>query len=127
MGYIRNHAIVVTGTYGDFIERAHAEATKIFPWVSAISPPLVNGSQSFFIPPDGSKERWPESDEGDAQREEFKEFLRAQLYNDASSPLAWCEVKYGGDDYASEVIAHSHEELAKRHQLWREKQLRPST
>lgn len=81
MGYLRRHAIVVTGD--DYEESkdilaAHAKATEIFPWVSPICPPQVNGERSFFIPPDGSKEGWSDSDKGDERRNEFVEWLRSE-------------------------------------------------
>lgn len=112
MGYIRNHAIVVTATYDKHIDRAHEEASKIFPWVSPISPEATNGTRSFFVPPDGSKEGWEESETGDAKREQFKTWLRAQAYEEGSTPLHWCEVRYGGDDDDAAVEAHCHQEAS---------------
>jgi hypothetical protein len=103
MRHIRNHTIVVTGTYKDFIDRAHAEASNAFGWVSSISPETVNGSRSFFVPPDGSKEGWDESNEGDSRRARFKAWLRSLEYEDGSSPLSWVEVYFGGDDMEAVV------------------------
>ena len=64
MGYMRHHAILVTSWDAKLLASAHAQAVKMFAYVSPISPAFVNGYQSFFIPPDGSKEGWPESDAG---------------------------------------------------------------
>jgi hypothetical protein len=114
MGYIRNHAIVVTSTYGDYIQQAHVAAKEIFPWVSEISDTGINGSRSFFIPPDGSKEGWEDSDLGDDRRNRFKEWLRLQEYDDESSPLAWCEVWYGGDDEDANVEDHCHQKRPRK-------------
>lgn len=99
MGYIRDHVIVVVACYGDHLERAHAEARRTFEWVSPISPETINGSQSFFVPPDGSKEGWAESDSGDKRRDAFVGWLKAQAYEDGSSPLKWAEVIVSDDDY----------------------------
>ena len=107
MGYIRNHAIVVTATYGDHIERAHAEASRIFPWVSPISPKGINGTRSFFIPPDGSKEGLDESDLGDVRRKEFKRYLCREAFTDGSVPFDWIEVAYGGDDVRAFICGSS--------------------
>lgn len=96
MGYIVHSAIIVTSEFPSIVA-AHDRAEAIFPWVSCVSPAAVNGSRSFFIPPDGSKEGWPESDEGDQQRAEFIEYLRAQAYPDGSSCLDWIEIQFGGD------------------------------
>lgn len=109
MGHMRNHAIVVTSTSGDNIERAHKKAKSIFPWVSEISQEGVNGSRSFFVPPDGSQEGWEDSMEGDARRKDFKNWLHGQAYKDGSTPISWCEVRYGGDDLDAEIVAHCHE------------------
>lgn len=113
MGYMRDHAIVVIGTYGDHIDRAHTEASRIFPWVSPVSPKALNGSQSFFVPPDGSKEGWPESDEGDSRRGEFGRWLADQRYEDGSSPLKWIEVRVS-DDEGELTIENSHEHHRER-------------
>lgn len=107
MGYIRDHAIVVVGDDRDFIDRAHAEATRIFPWVGPISPPMVNGSRSFFVPPDGSKECWTASDMGDARRDEFIRWLRSIACADGSSPLAWIEVRVSDDGGDVRVERHA--------------------
>ena len=112
MGYIRNHAIVDTATYGDYIQQAHAKAVEIFGEnVSALTPEVINGSRSFLVPPDGSKEGWGESDEGDKRRELFKEWLRAQAYEDHSTPLHWVELRYGGDDREAIVEEDCHAAL----------------
>jgi len=102
MGYIKNNAIVVTGTYDDYIERAHIKASEIFEWVSQISPVGVNGSRSFFIPPDGSKEGWSESHMGDVNRCNFIEWLRSIEYDDGSSVLKWVDVWYD-DEYIAGI------------------------
>ena len=95
VGYLRRHAIVVTGD--DFREskdilEAHAKATEIFPWVSPVSPPATNGERSFFLPPDGSKEGWEESRRGDERRDRFVEWLRTK------SSVYWVEVCYAEDE-----------------------------
>ncbi len=105
MGYIKNHAILVTGTYGDAIDQAHKRALECFGgMVSPIIESRCNGTRSFFIPPDGSKEGWAASFRGDQQREQFKIWLRAQLFEDKSAPLDWVEVTYGGDDQEAAIV-----------------------
>lgn len=69
MGTMQHHAIVVI-TY-DKPNKLHELAKSIFPWVSPFVQTPVNGYYSFFIPPDGSKEYWPESALGDEQRKKF--------------------------------------------------------
>lgn len=71
MGTTQHHALIVTSWDERGVKAAHEIATGIFEWVSPISPGTTNGYSSFFVPPDGSKEWWPESDEGDKRREKF--------------------------------------------------------
>jgi len=110
MGYIKRHTIVVTDHgYGDHIESAHKEALRIFGdgSVSEILGPLMNSERSFFIPPDGSKEGWVESDKGDLNRSEMIKYLKSVRYEDGSSPLSWVEVFFGEDNGLAEIVNHS--------------------
>lgn len=77
MGTIHHHAILVTG-WDESLDKAHQKAVEIFPWVSGISPEGRNGYRTFFIPPDGSKEGWEDSDKGDVRRKAFFKFLGEQ-------------------------------------------------
>lgn len=108
MGYICHHAIIVTGWSEEAINAAHAEAERIFFSVSDILPGYVNGYHTFLIPPDGSKEGWAESDQGDVRRGEFIGWLNRQRdAEDGSSPLAWAEVQYGDGDGDNRVTRHT--------------------
>lgn len=90
MGYMRHHAIVVTGydhydtpSEGQPIDVLHATVLKLqerFPslcWISPVSPAglAINGYRSFFIAPDGSKEGWTDSDNGDVFRNKVVQVL----------------------------------------------------
>lgn len=90
MGYHRNHAIIVTSWNPRHIAAAHAKAQEIFEWVSPVSPEMMNGFASFFVPPDGSKEWWPDSYKGDVRRLKFKSWLEAQ-----DGSCMWAEVWFG--------------------------------
>ena len=74
---------------------------------------MVNGSRSFLVAPDGSKEGWLESATGDAMRSEFVAYLRSLAYEDGSTPLSWVELSYGGDDDEVQVYASDLEDSAK--------------
>ena len=102
MGYMRNHTIIVTGWDEIAIAAIHEIASAIFPWVSPMSPVVINCARSFFVPPDGSKEGWDESVEGDKQRAQFI----AELKKANATPedmLDWVEVQYGDDNNESRV------------------------
>jgi hypothetical protein len=51
----------------------------------------MNGFYSFFIPPDGSKDLWPESDHGDGRREKFLRWLGCQRYAHSGDRYAFIE------------------------------------
>lgn len=110
MGYMRHHAIVVTSWKDDAIWAANKVAQTLFPWVSPLSACGINGYLSFFIPPDGSKEGWEESDAGDAVRDAFIEYLRSTRFEDGSSYLVWVEVQFGDDSLVTVVTRDSDEE-----------------
>lgn len=100
MGYMRHHAILVTG-WGDAIESLHARAEEMFhgvAWVSPLSPPQINNYRSFFVAPDGSKEGWATSDAGDAAREDFI------LSIGDSDCSAWAEVQFGDEDGDDRIL-----------------------
>ena len=99
MGYMRHHAIVVTSWSAESIEKAHSQAAEMFRWVSPVSPEATNGYRSFFIPPDGSKEGWAESNIGNMQRTAFMDWCDAQAYEDGSNNLSFAEVLFGDDEH----------------------------
>ena len=115
MGYIRHNAIIVTTGYADKeLAAAHTYAVELGCSVSPISESVTNGVQSFAVFPDGSKERWQESTEGDERREALIRHLRATAYDDGSSPLDWVEVQYGDDNGQTLVIRDSDEGYRQR-------------
>lgn len=96
MGYVRHDAIVLTGS-ADRLERIRDRAVQHFGGsevcVTELTPAAVNDTASFLIAPDGSKEGWPESDEGDRLRQSFVGWLQTE------APLIdWIEVNFGGDE-----------------------------
>lgn len=102
MGYIRHHAIVVTGSRWTIdvgpnhdIEDAHQAAVEAGCPVSPIVDGRTNSYASFLVAPDGSKEGWDTSDEGDRARDRFIAWLRE---NGAGGYFSWAEVVLGSDD-----------------------------
>lgn len=107
MGHVTHHAIIVTTYNDDMLRAARAEARRIFgEWTGDSRPEMVstsfgsvtNGFGTFVVGPDGSKSGWDDDRIGDELRDAFKAWLRAQRYDDGSSPLEWVEVAYGSDD-----------------------------
>lgn len=113
MGYIKHHAIIVIGWDKDRTEIARNAALGFFEsngQVGEILEAPVNGYVSFFIGPDGSKEGWESSDEGDQRRANFLEWLESNRYEDRSSALHWAEVVIGSDDGDAWVSRHTWKE-----------------
>lgn len=107
MGYMRHHAIVVTSWKGELLKRAHKAAVELGMSVSGITDEVTNGYRSFLIAPDGSKEGWTTSDNGDAQRAQLLDWLDAQRYDDDSTPLEWVVVQFGDDDLNTRIVIDS--------------------
>lgn len=106
MGYIRHHAIVVTGYCEKDISKAQTKAKKLSMAVSNIVESPLNGYFSFFVAPDGSKEGWAESAAGDETREDFINYLNSMRYSDTSSPLSWIEMFYGDEENKASIVQH---------------------
>jgi len=94
MGYHNHHAIIVTVRDDKYIKQAHEKAIDIFgDTCSEIVDSKINGYFSFFIAPDGSKECWEESTDGDNRRDDFKKWInKSDGYIDA------VEIYYGGEE-----------------------------
>lgn len=107
MGTMIHHAIVVT-SWGDYTERARAEAIRCCgdEHVSAMMPRLLNDYSSFLVAPDGSKEGWPDSDQGEARRATFVAWLHRQRHSDGSTPYEWVLVEYGKFLQGGKILDH---------------------
>ncbi len=114
MGYIRHHAIIVTSWNSDKLRQAHAKAVEIF-GPSDVTPIIeanINGYCTFFVGPDGSKEGWTESIDGDERRLRFIGYLNQQRYDDQSSWLKWVVVQYGDDEGVARIERHTDEHVS---------------
>lgn len=102
MGYIRHHAIVVVGFDRERVEKAHVKAIELGMQVTNIVTSSINAYESFMVTPDGSKESWEESDAGDARRDEYIAWLRAEpkLF------LDWAEVELDTERDFAQLTRH---------------------
>ena len=108
MGYMRHHAIVVTSWSKKHISKSHRRARAIFEGVSPIITSVVNDYKSFFIPPDGSKSGWADSDQGNDRRDEFIEWMEQEINDiDGGNYLDWVEVQYGDDNEQTIIVRDS--------------------
>lgn len=122
MGYIVHHAIIVSASYDvrheeglsefdgmHYAELAHLKAKELCttcPVTEIVDSPM-NGTRSFMVATDGSKEGWGHSDDGDEDRDRFIEWLESIAYEDGSSPVSWVEVQYNDDDLDTKVLRNS--------------------
>lgn len=110
MGYVRHHAIIVTGVEPHIYE-ARATAEEIFrrmgsgefpddriAAVTEVTESTMNGYQSFMVAPDGSKEWWDHSDRGNEARAEFIKWLKED------GGMYWAEVQFADDDGINEIV-----------------------
>lgn len=108
MGYMRHHAIVVTSDIEKLIAEAHEKAKEIFgDGASEVIKDNINGYISFFIAPDGSKEGWEPSQEGNQNRKAFVKWINAQAYDDGSNSLSFCEFLYGDTNGECRIENHN--------------------
>jgi hypothetical protein len=92
MGMICHNAIVVTSWDVERLNKALNQALELKMTASDIVHSPTNGYCSFFVAPDGSKEGWETSDEGDQKRAAFYEFLKKECVG-----VVWAGVRYGND------------------------------
>jgi len=124
MGYIKHNAIVVTGWDTKQIEAARLKAIEIFeqcfsdepiskPYgsklVSEIVHGVTNGQLSFFIAPDGSKEGWGTSDNGDEARKQFCDWMQ----NKDDNYCDYIEIRFGGDDESETFVRSKDTDIDK--------------
>ncbi len=111
MGYFRHHAILVTSMFPDAIEQVYAAVHALLvgecdflevSMISPLSPPTTNGYKSFTIYPDGSKEGWETSDEGDEVRNTVVGLLTSNHFH-----VSWCHVQYGDEEGDNKMLAHN--------------------
>lgn len=115
MGYIRHHAIVVTGrhkwdhdpTLPSIIEARAAAVELGCRLVTEVVGPGVNGTSSFLVAPDGSKEGWKDSDDGDAARDAFIAWMRG---GGRGGYYSWAEIVLGDDDAETHIERNAWDE-----------------
>lgn len=106
MGYIKHNAIVVTGSMHDShkLHKAYDKARELFGYngVSDILQSPLNNYISFFIAPDGSKEGWDDSNEGDSKRKQLADYIDSLAYGDGSTSVQFVDVSYD-EEHEAEV------------------------
>lgn len=96
---IKNNECVIATTWDEkavedmrtWISKLPDDQQRLF----AVIPSLVNGKQTIFLAPDGSKKGWDEAERGETLRNQFIEQLETFDYDDGSNPFDFVEVGYG--------------------------------
>jgi hypothetical protein len=100
MGYIAHDAIMVTVSgHADMPDVEAFRQSLPEEWRPLVVGPVtsvVNDYLHLVFLPDGSKEGWDTSDQGDEYRQRFADLFSAG-YEDDSSPFDVVKVRYGGD------------------------------
>lgn len=112
MGIFRRHSIAVLADSSklEALTRLHAFAVKLFGrQVTPILPSVTNGDTVFFIGPDGSKEGWEESNQGDF----YRDVLIQQISQHFKGIIRYCEFSWADDGHNPEILRHSEEEDSK--------------
>lgn len=106
MGYMAHHAVVVT--YSDWVLkeawmpdiagfRANLPA-DLRPLLVGPIPGAINAYSSWAFLPDGSKEGWDLSDDGDRARQAFADLFAVRWEDEEGSPFNVALVRFGGDE-----------------------------
>jgi hypothetical protein len=86
-----------------------AELEKYGALVSGIVPAIANGYGSFLVAPDGSKEGWDESANGDLLRDRIVAYLETCRHGDGSTSFDYVEVQFGDDNWETKIVRDSDE------------------
>lgn len=130
MGYIKHHSLIVSSWNLEAMEKAHQVVEGILKEYGAphsngtaadasalltpLAPYIVNGGASFAVLPDGSKEGWGDSDNGDAARDRIAEWLDAQAYDDGSNVYDWVELSFPGDVSGDALVTRHGRQIQDR-------------
>jgi hypothetical protein len=117
MRNIVHHAIVITSNEKDKIELVRNKAFELYglhmetkngkALVGPLTIGLINNFYTFLICPDGSKEGYDTSDDGDIVRNKICSFIESLQETTGTNPVNYVEVSYGADDGTAKIINHN--------------------
>lgn len=83
------------------------EAKNGYQLVSPIVDSLINQFCTFYIVPDGSKEGYDASEDGDIIRRMIIDLISQQKDENGENPFKFIEVCYGADDGSASILHHN--------------------
>lgn len=112
---IRHHILLITVNDAKLADKIRADISELykknmeakdgFKLISPVVPSLINNFFTFFIGPDGSKEGYDLSDDGDRIREKTIKLLELTKKALGENSVNYVEFFYG-DDYLPAQITH---------------------
>ena len=110
MGFVQHDAIVVTTWDQKLAHRLFRTTGRCGLRTTNTTFSHMNGYVSFLVAPSGSNAGWDEAERHAAGRDAFIACLKAERFEDGSSPVEWCEVAYGSDPRTARVERHEWED-----------------
>ena len=117
MKNIKHHTILVTSHDENSLSLIRNEIAVIFSLymeaknghqlISPIVPSLINKFCSFFIAPDGSKEGYDASEDGNIIRKKILEFLNSLNDSDGEHIVKFVELCYGTENGEAMILNHN--------------------
>lgn len=108
MGHFRHDVIIVTDFEKEPVQAARQKAVELFgDLVTPIVSSPHNGFYTFFIGPDGGKEGREFSDDFDARRKQYREYLWGGTSKYQIADVEFYEVRIYED--GPPTIAHTHD------------------
>jgi hypothetical protein len=111
---IRHHILVITVHEQKLAEelrkqiselyKKNMEAKNGFQLISPVVQSLINNYYTFFIAPDGSKEGYDLSDDGDRVRAKVVALLDTYKTTDGTFPVSYVELFYGDDTLPAKIL-----------------------
>ncbi|MDX2191338.1 MAG: hypothetical protein SFY32_15910 [Bacteroidota bacterium] len=113
----RHHSIIVTTNDKAALAKLRLEIIAIYQskmeakngaqLISPIVESLINNHCSFFIAPDGSKEGYDASEDGDNVRKHVVSLIESKKDKDGNNVFYYVEVYYGDDNGKAEILNHN--------------------
>ncbi|MBY0424381.1 MAG: hypothetical protein K2Q22_01990 [Cytophagales bacterium] len=117
MQNIKHHAIIVTSNDRERIELVRKKAIELYTLtmeanngkslVGPLTIGLINNFYTFLIAPDGSKEGYDTSDDGDIVREKICTYIDSLKDINNYNPISYIEVYFGTDHGTAAVVRHN--------------------
>lgn len=94
---------------GHLARHLHQRAREIGLAVSQLHHPEIEDYHYFTVFPDGSKEGWDESDDGDSRHDQFIAEINRWRMGNRPGHIQWMEVQIGDDGDERKITRHGRQ------------------